>query len=260
MFTIIIPTHDRPLLLSRTLRSLIDQTYQDFKVIIVSDSASYLPPFQELVALQGRYLYVIRGCGAKGPAPSRNMGLELVDTPYVIFLDDDDTFEPDHLQKLAAHIGKGTPEMLFCDFQVQYEDRTTNPPTYQGRDTISIADVTSDSVHIINRIPNSCVVYRRDVVKAVRHDTELIIYEDWDFLLACLKGRTLRHVPIQSVVIHKSKATAPENLRRGNTRDDLLVEVTLALYKKFPAPNQPTRLGRQALLASAGITVALDAC
>jgi hypothetical protein len=81
------------------------------------------------------------------------------------------------------------------------------------------------------------------------------IYEDWDFLLACLKGRQLKHIPVSSVIIHKSVADAPENMRRGNTRDDLIVEAMLYLYKKYPAPNAATRLERQSLMASAGITI-----
>lgn len=35
------------------------------------------------------------------------------------------------------------------------------------------------------------------------------------------------HVPVSSVIIHKSVADAPENMRRGNTRDDLIVEAML---------------------------------
>ncbi len=230
VFTIIVPTHERPLLLSRTLQSLIAQTFTDFRVIIVSDSATYIPPYDEFVALRGRYTYVIRS-DAPGPAESRNLGLDLAKTRYVMFLDDDDTFEPNHLESLARHIGEGTPELLFCDFKVRYEDRTTHPPRIESTQSISIGSVTSDSVYVLNKIPNSCVIYRNDVVAQARHDTAMTIYEDWDFLMACLRGRSLAHVPVDSVVIHKTPATAPENMRRGNSRDVLVVSTLLARYK-----------------------------
>ena len=189
------PTHDRPLLLRRTLASLIAQTHADFQVVVVADSAAYVPPYQELHALHGRFTYVIRS-GEPGPAASRNLGLQVAEGDYIVFLDDDDTFQPGHLAALARAIGSGQarPELLFCDFQVQNEDRTVFPPTPLSSQAASIADVTADSIYVRNRIPNSCLAYRRDVVAAVRHVTDLIIYEDWDFLLACLRGRTLRHV------------------------------------------------------------------
>ena len=254
MFTVIVPTHMRPELLSRTLQSLIAQTYTQFTVVIVDDAASHIPPYAELQALQGRYTYIIRS-GIAGPAESRNMALSLVRSKYVLFLDDDDSLEPEHLQSLANHIGSSSPEILFCDFKIYNEDRTTSPPTHLSIGAFSIADVTKDSIYIRNRIPNSCLVYRSDVVAKVLYETQMQIYEDWDFLLACLKGHKLKHVPVSSVIIHKSIADAPENMRRGNTRDDLIVEAMLYLYKKYPAPNAATRLDRQSLMASAGITI-----
>lgn len=259
MFTIIIPTHERPVLLQRALRSLIAQTWRDFQVIVVDDAGAYIPPFAELAELKGRYTYIIRS-GEPGPSTSRNMALALVHTPYVLFLDDDDSLEPQHLQALANHLKDQRPALLFCDFQVQNEDRSTNPIQMLGRETISIADVTRDSVFVRNRIPNSCLLYRQDVVAHLRYDTTLPIYEDWDFLLQCLQHHDLQHVPTSSVVIHKSRATAPENMRRGNTRDDLIGPVMLSLYKTRPALNPQTRVARQTLMASAGIPVALENC
>jgi len=256
VFTIIIPTHDRPLLLKRTLESLIAQTCQDFKIVVVSDTPGYLPPYQELSQLDKRFDYVLRSTGVPGPAASRNLGLAIADAEYILFLDDDDTYRPDHLEKLKARLLKDKPELLFHDFQIQNEDRTVYPPTLlPGGQKVSIADVTSDSVYVRNRIPNSCVAYRRDVLEGVRNETDLIIYEDWDFLLAALQGRKLVHFATDGVVIHKSAATAPENMRRGNSRDDKIVEVMLQLYRKHPAPNMETRKTRQALMASAGVVL-----
>jgi glycosyltransferase involved in cell wall biosynthesis len=258
VFTIIIPTHDRPMLLKRTLESLIAQTCQDFKVVIVSDTPGYLPPYQELSQLDKRFDYVLRSTGAPGPAASRNLGLAIADSEYILFLDDDDTFRPDHLAKLKARLLLDKPEMLFCDFQIQNEDRTVYPPApLPGGQTVSIADVTFDSVYVRNRIPNSCVAYRSDVLAGVRNETDLIIYEDWDFLLAAMHGRSLVHYATDGVVIHKSVANAPENMRRGNTRDDKIVEVMLQLYRKHAAPNMETRLARQALMAGAGVVMDL---
>jgi hypothetical protein len=70
-----------------------------------------------------------------------------------------------------------------------------------------------------------------------------------------MHGRKLVHFATDGVVIHKSAATAPENMRRGNSRDDKIVEVMLQLYRKHPAPNMATRQTRQALMASAGVVL-----
>lgn len=259
MFTIIVPTHNRPTLLSRTLKSLIAQSYSNFHVILVDDAAAYIPPYEDLSALKGRYTYIVRS-GESGPAQSRNMALKLTSSRYVMFLDDDDTLEPRHLQSLAMYLESNSPALLFCDFKVQYEDRTVKPPQHLSSDTVSIADVTKDSVFVRNRIPNSCLLYRADVLSDMRYDTAMDIYEDWDFLLACLKRNDLVHLPINSVNIHKSQANAPENMRRGNTRDDLIAQAMLMLYKRHPALNEQTRHARQKLIESAGITLPQADC
>lgn len=252
MFTIIVTTHERPHLLRRTLRSLIEQTYQDFQVIIVSDSSLYLPPYEELLLLEGRYTYVIRS-GIHGPAESRNIGVQLAQTDYVMFLDDDDTFESSHLESLANCIGDQRPDIVYCNFQIWKEDRTINPPKLVSAEAFSLEGVDHDSLYIKNVIPNNCLIYRKDVIKDIKHDTTMRLYEDWDFLLQCLGGSKLTYLPIFSVIIHKTiSADAEENMRRGNTRQDLVVSTTLDLYKKYKAPSDDVRLARQSFFAAAG--------
>ena len=256
VFTIIIPTHERPLLLHRTLESLAAQTYRQFTAVVVADSSMYLPPHQDLATLPD-YVYVLRG-GQSGPATSRNMALDLVRSEYVIFLDDDDTFEPGHLQSLADILGRSRPDILFTDFKVIEEDRISFPPQRLNESALSIADVTVDSVFVRNRIPNSALVYRRKVVDAVRFDAALPIYEDWDFLLSCLKRHKLTHAPIDSLCIHKSYVAGVENQRRGNTQDEQIIPVMLALYKRHQAKNMATRLARQKLMADAGMALPIE--
>ena len=257
MFTIVIPTHDRPLLLHRTLESLVSQSFRDFTVIIVSDSLKYVPPYQDIMALPGRFFYVLRN-GDEGPAESRNLGIAMASTDYVMFLDDDDTLAPSHLQSMFEAVAKSRPEIAFCDFVVAEEDRVVFPPKHIKSASISLADVTRDSVFVKNRIPNSCLLYSRSVLESVRFDPSLIVYEDWDFLLSCLTGRDFVHVPVNSVTIHKSYADGIENIRRGNSNDEKIIETNLILYKRHPAPNMNTRIARQQFFASAGVRLPID--
>jgi hypothetical protein len=157
-------------------------------------------------------------------------------------------------------VARKKPAVVFCNLQVQNEDRTTSPPSTKDRVTVSIADTTKDAIFVRNCIPNSCLAYRYDVLKDFRYDEKMRIYEDWDFLLQCLSTHDLTYVPVNSVVIHKSIADAPENFRRGNTRDDLIVEVMRLIYKRHPALNEETRHARQSLMRSAGVTIPLADC
>ncbi len=255
MFTIIIPTHDRPQLLARTLESLVQQTFRDFTTIIVSDSSQYLPPYEHLKSLQGNYVYLLRN-GKPGPAVSRNHAIRLVDTPYAIFLDDDDTFEPEHLASLADRIRKSPPsprEILYCDFCVLEEDRNDAPPRFLKKTPVSIPGVTRETIFVNNLIPNSSLIIPTPILQSAMFDPALILFEDWDYLLACLRSATLTHLPINSVNIHKSHVAGEQNLRRGNTNNDQLLTTTLDIYRRHPSPDKATQDRRRERFATLGI-------
>jgi glycosyltransferase involved in cell wall biosynthesis len=255
LFTVIITTHDRPLLLGRALRSLIDQTFQDFFVIIIADESLYLPPYEELKRLDGRYVYVLRS-GVAGPAESRNMGLDLVRTDYVLFLDDDDAFEPDHLAALAREIKRCRPKIAYCDFKVVDEDRNTFPPKRLRVAPAAIGSVKTSNILVKNIIPNSCLVFLRKVIGSIRFDPSYIIYEDWDFLLNVAKNVDLVYLKMDSVLIHKSWAEGAANQRRGAKNNDKVIDQTLVIYKRHPAA-QDVRLARQKFFADAGLNLPL---
>ena len=256
LFTIIITSHDRPGLLGRALRSLLDQICQDFVVIIVADEAQTPPPYEELKDLAGRYLYILRS-GAPGPAESRNIGLELTKTDYVMFLDDDDTFEPYHLAAMAAEITRLRPSIAYCSFQIVDEDRESLPPRRIKVVPAYIGSINPTSILVKGIIPNSCLAFSTSITKNIRFDPSLIIYEDWDFLLEAMKAAELTYVNINSVLIHKSWGDGSANRRRGSSHDDRLVEQTLRIYRKHPAP-EDIRKARQKLFLEAGLALPFE--
>jgi glycosyltransferase involved in cell wall biosynthesis len=255
VFTVIIATHDRPQLLQRTLMSLAFQTYQDFKTIIVSDSANYVAPYEALNALKCQYLYLLRN-GAPGPAESRNLGIKLVDTDYAMFLDDDDTLEPNHLELMAKAINASEVEgstIFYCDFKIIEEDRTAYPPKFLKSTVRQFPGITRESVYVQNLIPNSCLIYPRQVLQSCQYDSSLILFEDWEYLVACLDQADLCYLPIDSVCIHKSYVAGEANIRRGNVNDELLVPTTLEIYRKHSSPDDVTRQQRLERFSQLGV-------
>jgi glycosyltransferase involved in cell wall biosynthesis len=96
--TIIIPTYNRPALLPRALASVARQTICDYEVIVVNDGGEW--PAECIPSISGhsvRVLHRSRG----GPAAARNTGLNSSDSEYVAYLDDDDEWQPEHLERLV---------------------------------------------------------------------------------------------------------------------------------------------------------------
>lgn len=110
--TIIIPTHQRKQLLERALRSLLNQTFSDFEVIVVDDGST--DGTREMVQALARsdcrfkYHYLPKSCIGK----VRNKGVEMASGEWLHFLDSDDEFSADNLAVKVRHIA----EHDYCDF------------------------------------------------------------------------------------------------------------------------------------------------
>lgn len=247
LFTIVIPTHNRPLLLQRAIASLTKQTYQNFFVVIVDDAGSYLPPYEVLTSIHDKYAYVI--CpNLKGPSQSRDLGVQMATSDFVLFLDDDDTYQPQHLEMIAKKIEAGSKNIHFTDFTIVNEERSdAGLPKQLSVQSYSIQDVSKDDIYVLNRIPNCCLVFPTSVVKAAQHDSDLQVYEDWDYLLRCLEGHALSHLDIATVNIHKCEAVNESNLRRGNRGSNLAREATEILHQRYPSPAPNIEAARKRL-------------
>lgn len=88
-------------ILTRALNSVFNQTYQDFRVIVVDD-ASPSPADHEIETLpdtQRERIQIIRQAN-KGPGGARNTGLDAAsgsDANFIAFIDSDDVWQPYHL-------------------------------------------------------------------------------------------------------------------------------------------------------------------
>ena len=102
MISVVIPTHNRSNLLPQALKSVLNQTYSSVEIIVVDDASA--EGTQELLTGYGRNhgnIRILRNETAQGPCRSRNMGIEAARGELISFLDDDDEWLPDRLNKLA---------------------------------------------------------------------------------------------------------------------------------------------------------------
>jgi glycosyltransferase involved in cell wall biosynthesis len=249
-YSVIIATHGRPALLTRAIRSIRQPDSGEVTVIVVSDDRSAETCDAARACLSHNDLFIARG-GAQGPARSRNLGLAVAESDYILFLDDDDEWPSGFLAALSATGPAPSGSVRFCDFSVAMDadPRTLSTPPVP----VAIGLRDAHQVHVMNFIPNSCLIYPIDLVRNLRFDESLILNEDWDFLLAALQGHRLVHVPVQGPIIHSTERNRGD--RRGAANDHLLGQVLIRLYQKWPAPTESLRIARQALFAGVGVSL-----
>lgn len=120
VFSVIIPTKNRPTMLFRAVKSLAAQTFRNFEVVIVNDGEMPIP---EEVRTQSCHLRVIEGITNRGVSLARNTGIASSSGSWAVFLDDDDEFTPNYLQRLHDSIS-ADPEsgLLWCGVEIIFSD------------------------------------------------------------------------------------------------------------------------------------------
>jgi glycosyltransferase involved in cell wall biosynthesis len=101
LVSIIIPTHNRCHLLQRAVGSVLRQTYREIECIVVDDCSS--DATRETVGsfADDRIVY-LRNKENAGPQVTRNRGIQAARGSFVAFLDDDDEWLPEKLEKQVA--------------------------------------------------------------------------------------------------------------------------------------------------------------
>jgi len=187
---IVIPTRDRPSLLGEAVASALAQESGVGSVIVVNDgsplAAGSLPQDPRLRVVENR-----RTPGAPG---ARNTGLELVRSPWVVFLDDDDLLDGGFTAKLleAVEQGSGDPVVL-ASTGFRIRDRAGGVRERPGGD----GSVGLPGLLVQNAVgPTSFSLCRTAAVRAVGgFDERLDAAQDWDLWIRLAGEGTLIRVP-----------------------------------------------------------------
>ena len=140
MVTIVIPCYNVAKYIKRCIDSLVDQSFQKFKVILVDDKSTD-DTYQYLLQLQatsGLDIMVLQNSCNSGPAVSRNKGILEADTKYITFCDSDDWYEPDFLKTMVSLLEDNAADMAFCGYKVVDEHgNSQSRPVYNRSGLIS---------------------------------------------------------------------------------------------------------------------------
>ncbi len=117
LVSVIIPTYNRADLLGRAIQSALDQTYQKIEIIIVDDASN--DNTEEIVRKfhNKNVVYIRHNCN-KGGGAARNAGIIASNGEYIAFLDDDDEWLNDKLEKQIETIKTLSSEWggIYCGF------------------------------------------------------------------------------------------------------------------------------------------------
>jgi glycosyltransferase involved in cell wall biosynthesis len=180
--SVVIPTRDRPELLVRAIRSVVDQAYAgEIECVAVFDQSE--PHEVDVQLATRRVLRVIRNDRTPGLAGARNAGVLIAKGELVAFCDDDDEWLPG---KLAAQVEvfRANPMAVTvaCGIVVRYGDREVRRVPPAG--PVVLQQLLRDRLMEIN--PCTILVRREAMLRPVGLVDEDIpggYSEDYEWLL-----------------------------------------------------------------------------
>ena len=108
--SIIIPTYNRSRLIARAVKNVLNQTYQDFELIIVDDGST--DGTREVVAgFSDERIRYVQHDKNRGEAAARNTGIKVARGEYIASHDSDDEWLHEKLAKQIRAFENCSPEI-----------------------------------------------------------------------------------------------------------------------------------------------------
>lgn len=114
--SVIMPCHNSSATVSQSIQSVLQQTYDDFELIIIDDG-SVDDTLDIISVFDDSRVHLIKQRNT-GVCEARNNALEISRGKYIAFLDSDDTWAPECLERLHDALNKDQDSMLaYCGWQ-----------------------------------------------------------------------------------------------------------------------------------------------
>jgi GT2 family glycosyltransferase len=206
LVSVVVPTHNRARLLSRTLRSILAQQMSDLEVIVVDDGST--DGTQASAAAADRRVRVVRNQVATGVSRARNLGIAMARAEWVAFCDDDDLWAPEKLGRQLTAAERGHSDWAYGgDVNVDHSLRILSggrPP-----DPETVVAVLPRSNPLASGGSN-VLVRARTLAAVGGFDPSLRRTEDWDLWIRLARAGPPAWVcePLVAYRFHDGNITA----------------------------------------------------
>jgi glycosyltransferase involved in cell wall biosynthesis len=192
--TAVIPSHNGAAFIRATIDSVLNQTYRDLEVVVADDGSSDGSP--DLVAAYGPPVRLIP-VGYGNMHATRNAAIAASDSELIGFLDHDDVWWPEKIERQLARFD-GDPGLGLCFTATRGVDR-------QGREIpgsrkpLQVPSNQTDALGrllAVNLMTASSVLLRRAALERVgTFDTAFYLTGDWDLWLRVAEEYPIAAVP-----------------------------------------------------------------
>lgn len=221
--SVVIPAYNAAAFIADTVNSVLRQTYQDLEIIVVDDGSK-----DGTVAALGAFGNRIRvhQQANGGVARARNTGVGLAQGTWVAFLDADDLWLP---EKLERQLAISSAPMTYTD-RLNIGARGDLPELQSLVTPMSGGDLFVALLREGNFITNTSVMIRRDLFQKLGgFYTGLNGTEDWDLWIRVAERHEIGFVPEPLVKYRFHAGSISRNYERMSRERTEVISRALAL-------------------------------
>lgn len=193
---IIIPNFNKAKYLSQCLNSVIDQTYKNWKVFLIDDNSNdnskeILKNYENIENIK-----IFNLKENKGPAYCRNFGIKKSNSELIAFMDSDDYWPEDKLEKQIKNMLNINCSFTYTDFCFFFNDdlnkkKMTNlPPHYNYNSFLKHSSMSTSSI-----------IIKRDILDNILFQN--VNHEDYLFKCDLLKKGEVAHKIEETFVFYR---------------------------------------------------------
>ena len=148
MVSIVVPVYNAKKYIAKTIEMVEAQTYKDWELILVDDcsrdgSAEYI---EELISSQAKRIKLIKKERNEGAAAARNTGIDAAIGRYIAFLDADDVWQADKLEKQIDFMEKTGAAFSFHSYEFGDEEARPTGKVVHAPKTLNFRQALSRTV------------------------------------------------------------------------------------------------------------------
>ncbi len=227
--TVIIPTYNRAHLIKDAVESVLNQTYQDFELIVIDDGSTDNSK-EVLIGYKDKLRYIYQD--NQGRSSARNLGIRLAKGEYIAFLDSDDVWFPNKLERQVPILESASPDVVLVHGYKCIVDKNLQPiPGWELklRKLYTLAETEEETYE--NYLKSPCIftstilVRKTALVEINSYDISIQGREDLDlYLRLLLKGDQFAFISEPALIKYRC---------HGNNTDEISSNYSyLQVYEK----------------------------
>jgi len=224
MISVIIPAYNSDKYISEAIRSVLRQTCTDYEIIVIDDgSTDRTREIIENEFPQVRYFYIPN----QGVSKARNCGIQRARGEFIAFLDADDLWLPEKLEKQLEVFKADQKLMLVFTENMDFDTDGLRKTLYWKKERLMKGDVVRN-IFLYSNVTTSTVMVRRQVFQEIGcFEESLKVAEDdnlWMRIALKFKIRLLDEVLVHYRWTENSLSRSARNLLDGVIKNIELIE------------------------------------